>query len=583
MVKKILLMTGLILALSGCGRMPNRKGYIPREADSLYTPRAAMKIYGSDPERALLIVDSALISGNISPFRADFLRALIYANSVEGPQWDKAVALCQDLLKHDSTQVVDKPTFANRNNVLGVMLDACRKKSDDKSWLRYAIERAELSRAHGMETEALRMEAEIGAAMTRTGRRGEGLIKLEQAINALDKGAPSVDRMDALIVARKRRIVVYEQDGRYSDMIPDAHAIIKKLEDYRNRPSAYTHDSFRMPDESRMGRYCDFYTAQAYAYLARAYGQMSPPDIARTETYVRLFEASDYGHSYSGRTMIAPAWKCLGEWEKVAAIDAEVERRMGTDTMDVLYASILKDRADEAKARGRYAQALSYMDRYTRLREQLSDKRHESEAQEYAARYHAMEQEQLIREEQARSARKDSLIAVIAVILLILIAFAVHSTRQQRAIRDKNRALTRMIRELSEFRSSPQTDSPKPDRELFDRIDGAIREEKLYTNINLQRQDILDRFGISRHTLNDLFSAYAGGRSFTAYINNLRMQDAIRLMEEEQDTPVRAIADAVGLTPANFREQFKRQFGMTPTEYRQNVGKEKIKKSDKTL
>jgi AraC-like DNA-binding protein len=32
-------------------------------------------------------------------------------------------------------------------------------------------------------------------------------------------------------------------------------------------------------------------------------------------------------------------------------------------------------------------------------------------------------------------------------------------------------------------------------------------------------------------------------------------------------------ADAVGLTPANFREQFKRQFGMTPTEYRQNVGK----------
>lgn len=573
MVKKILLLTGLILALSGCGRMQNRKGYIPREADSLYTPRAAMKVYGKDPERALLIIDSALIAGNISPFRADFLRALIYANSVEGPQWDKAVALCKDLLKHDSTQVVNKPTFDNRNNVLGVMLDACRKKSDDERWLRYAIERAELSRAHGMETEALRMEAEIGAAMTRVGRREEGLIKLEQTIHALDQGAPSVDRMDALIVARKRRIVIYERDGRFPEMISDAQAIIAKLEDYRSRPSAYARDSFRLPDESRMGHYCDFYTAQAYAYLARAYGQMTPPDIARAETYVRLFEASDYGHSYGGRTMIAPAWKCLGEWDKVAAIDAEVAKRIGTDTLDVLYAAILKDRADEAKARGRYVQALSYMDRYTRLQGQLNEKKHEAEAQEYAARYHAMEQEQQIRETQARSARKDGIIALIAVVLFIITAFAVHSARQQRAISQKNRALTRMISELSEFRSSPQADGPKPDRELFDRIDGTVREEKLYTNINLQRQDILDRFGISRHTLNDLFAAYAGGQSFTAYINGLRMQDAIRLMQKEQDTPISSIAEAVGLTPANFREQFKRQFGMTPTEYRQNVGK----------
>lgn len=67
MVKKILLLTGLILALSGCGRMQNRKGYIHREADSLYTPRAAMKVYGKDPERALLIVDSALTAGKRPP------------------------------------------------------------------------------------------------------------------------------------------------------------------------------------------------------------------------------------------------------------------------------------------------------------------------------------------------------------------------------------------------------------------------------------------------------------------------------------------------------------------------------------
>lgn len=571
MSRKIILILSFISALLACGRVKQAPARVPQASDSLYTARAALKVYGTQPEQALAIVDSALIVGNVSSYRADFLRAMIYANSVERQQLDKAIDLCGSLLKHDSTQVVDNQTFANRNDVLGVMMDACRKKGDDDRWLQYAIDRAELSRSHGMETEALRMEAEIGAAMTRVGRRDEGLIKLEQVIRALDAGSPSVDRMDALIVALKRRINVFEQAGRSQDMISDAQVIINKLDDYRSRPSAYAKDSFRLPDESSMGKYCDFYTAQAWAYLARAYSQMTPPDIPDAQKYTKMVEESEYGHTFSGRAMIAAAWKCLGQWDKLMAIDEEAESRMGADTLNASYAAILKDKADEARAHGRFVQALSYMDRYTRLQNQLSEKRHESEAQEYAARYHAMEQEQKIQEAKARSARQDAVIVVILLILLIVATFTIHSVRQRHAIILKNKVLTRMIGELSQTRAQPQADTPKPDKALFDLIDGAIRKDKLYANVYLQRQDIADRFNISRHALNDLLSAYADGQSFTAYINGIRMQDAIRLMQKEPETPVGVIADAVGFTPANFREQFKRQFGMTPTEYRNNL------------
>ena len=557
--------------MAGCNRAKQTPARIPQASDSLYTARAALSIYGTQPELAISIIDSALVVGNVSPFRADFLRAMVYANSVERPQPNKAIALCESLLKHDSTQVVDKPTFDNRNNVLGVMMDACRKKKDDERWLQYAIERAELSRSHGMNTEALRMEAEIGAAMTRVGRRDEGLIKLEQVIRALDEGAPSIDRMDAGIVARKRRMTVFEQAGRFQDMVSDARAIIGKLEDYQSHSSDYARDSFRLPDESGMDRYCDFYTAQAWSYLARAYAQMTPPNLPEVRKYTKMVEDSDYGHTFSGRTMIASAWKCLGQWDKLMAIDAEAENRLGTDTLNTVYAAILKDKADEARAKGRYEQAFSFMDRYTRLQDELSEKRRESEAQEYAARYHAMEQEQKIRDTQALSARKDAIIAVIVGILLFITLFAFFSVHQRRAIVRKNRALARMINELSESRVPSSADAPKPDKKLFDLIDGVIRKEKLYANVNLQRQDIVDRFDISRHSLNDLLSTYADGQSFTAYINGIRMQDAIRLMQKEPDTPVGVIAEAVGLTPANFREQFKRQFGMTPTEYRNNL------------
>ena len=52
-------------------------------ADTLYTEKAAMDIYASQPERALQIIDSAVILGNMDPLRADLLRATVLAAKVE--------------------------------------------------------------------------------------------------------------------------------------------------------------------------------------------------------------------------------------------------------------------------------------------------------------------------------------------------------------------------------------------------------------------------------------------------------------------------------------------------------------------
>jgi AraC-like DNA-binding protein len=79
------------------------------------------------------------------------------------------------------------------------------------------------------------------------------------------------------------------------------------------------------------------------------------------------------------------------------------------------------------------------------------------------------------------------------------------------------------------------------------------------------------RFDISRRSLNGLLSAYANGQSFTAYVNNLRLEDAVHQLQDRPDRSISEIAESVGFTPANFREQFKRQYGMTPTEYKNNL------------
>ena len=75
----------------------------------------------------------------------------------------------------------------------------------------------------------------------------------------------------------------------------------------------------------------------------------------------------------------------------------------------------------------------------------------------------------------------------------------------------------------------------------FSDIDTAIRNERLYADAGLQRQDICDRFGISRHTLNDLLAEHANGLSFPQYINTIRLDEALRMLRDEPEKTVAAI------------------------------------------
>jgi len=526
-------------------------------------------IYGTEPERALTLIDSARIVGNIDEYSADYLRARVYANSVADPRPNEAIALCEQLLQQDSTKAESASQARNRADVLQVLIDACRRKQDDELWLKYAIERAQLCREWGKETEALRIDADIALILTHLGRSDEGMAKLDAVILALGEGKPSVDRLDASIVAIKRKISMLEEQDRQAEIIPMAEAILRKIDAYRSHPSSYAEDSDRLPPipEDRE-RYCAFCQAQAWGFLARANARSTPTDLTEVRKYTQLFEQSDYGHTYGGWKMISPAWKVLGQWDKVLAVVAETEARMGDDTLNAVYATLLRDRAEAASAQGRNGQALDYMNRYSALQHQVNRQLQETQAHEYAARYHADEQDRKIREAETRAATMAVIVWSALILLILATAAALVYARQHKKIDEKNRALVRMINDQADARKTAPSES---DFQLFRTIDQTIREERLYADESLQRQDILDRFNISRRTLGVLLTHFANGKSFPTYINELRMHEAVSLLRENPEMTLTEIAETVGFTLPTFRDRFKREYGMTPTEFRQNL------------
>ena len=182
--------------------------------------------------------------------------------------------------------------------------------------------------------------------------------------------------------------------------------------------------------------------------------------------------------------------------------------------------------------------------------------------------YH-LQEEQFARQQAETHARLLRLLLVAALLLIALCAaFAVYFFYTRRQTILKNHSLVRLIDELQEQKERKKTDAP--DEALFTSIDNYIREERLFADINLQRQTVVDHFGISRHTLNQVLTVFTDEPSFTSYVNNIRIDEALRLLNENDGKTLTDIAAAVGLTPPNLRQLFKRRFGITPTEYRQN-------------
>ena len=576
-VLQVLLFVSM-MAFASCGRN-NSARHIPNLGDTPYQEDSVLVAYGYHPDRALVMLDSALLLGNINEYRAQFIRAKIYSKSLLKQRQDSAIQICEQLLKHDS--VIN--TLHEQENILDLLMNTSRIKTDFEGYVKWATQKVEVCRLLGEDTEEWRTEAEIGMVMTHLGQPEEGMSKIDEAIRQLD--APgSIDRMDAFIIAVKRKITVLNDQRCHAEVIPLAQRILDRLDHYEQHAKDYAEDSYRLSWSDKPAdrdRYIDFSRAQANGFLAGAYAMTG--DAIHACEYLARFDQSGYGHSFSARKMIIPTQMALGMYDEAMATCDEMVYRMGNDTVNDDYAVILRDRAIVARAKGRLAEAYNLMNRHANLAKELSDSLYTGEAHNYAARYHAKEQELKIQEAETASRIKSIIIGVIILLLIIAGVVSFYYRRQRQIISEKNRALVRMINgtplvapaDETEGTEEPdevsESEEPETNSALFETIDTAIRTEQLYTNVSLQRQDICTRFCITRHTLNNLLAKHVGNSSFPQYINNIRMEEALPLLRDNPSMTIAVIATAVGFTPANFREQFKRQYGVSPQEYRQSL------------
>lgn len=570
-----------LLVLAGCTGKGNRSGQSigsSQQLDTIYTEKSAMSIYATQPERALQIIDSAEIVGNLTDVKAEFLRAIVYSRSIESIQYDSAILIAERLMEND--KVLENVKV--KEDVLEVLLNACRMDQDFEQALYWATQLRDSFQEDGMEIETLRTDAEIGMLLVNVGQRDEGMAKLEAVIQQLDllSEPKSFSNLDATIIALKRKVEACFEMELYDAAIPTSHRMLDLLNDYEQHPDDYHDGHYREPSEEKRPNYIDFYRGKAYSYMAKSYASLDESDEARK--YLALFEQTFASQSLTSRFMIAPTLGKIGEYARMLAIYDEMEQRLGNDTLNEYYAEILEERANAAEAQKRFADANRYLQRHNKLKEQLHVDLLQSKADLYAARFQAQRQQREIEQQREATRRAKMSLTVTGIFGLLFLLIAFFAVRQWRKTQQRNRILAQQITEAVEYKDKYRELQPTPqvessvndpaklsDVELFDYLRNLIEHEQLFLNPNFDRQILISHTGLSKERIGAAFAQGSEYERLTTLVRELRLNHAVRLLNEQLEMTIEQVSQASGFAnTVSFNRSFKAKFGMTPSEFR---------------
>lgn len=123
--------------------------------------------------------------------------------------------------------------------------------------------------------------------------------------------------------------------------------------------------------------------------------------------------------------------------------------------------------------------------------------------------------------------------------------------------------------ETNEEDESIKIEDESEDFKSIERFIYELSSRKLFTDINFNRDSLIDELHIQRRTFTKKFEAYTGS-SFKEYITSLRLEYAAQLIKEHPEYTIEAIAMECGIASyVTFHRNFTRHFGIAPSSYRQ--------------
>ena len=107
---------------------------------------------------------------------------------------------------------------------------------------------------------------------------------------------------------------------------------------------------------------------------------------------------------------------------------------------------------------------------------------------------------------------------------------------------------------------------------LFLRFDQQVKEQKLYLDYQLTRDDYAQLMGVDRNRFASVLKLFTAGGNLSCYLNDLRLEYSIGLFRNHPDWPISKVAAESALPSlSTFYRLFKDKYGISPSSFRKTM------------
>lgn len=599
-MKNILLyITGIFILLtvsmtSGCGSGESR----PDVADSNISVEYLNSISIDNPERALALLDTAEQKKLLSEFDIARFRCLAYHNGLS----DYKNALRYGLEAYSMPEArEDAQVYLS---LLEVIADDYYENGNYEESVRLCTEGLKLASDSLFRTEEANFDVALAENLWEFGRKEEAYLKLGEAADILEKEAARSNlykTADDYVYSLGVYIQSLYSEGRYREaiaMLPRYEKAMDCLESKDDIPDG-------LVDMRRASAYA------AFASMLALEGDNSKAD----ELYRKLL-STDYSKSPDGGQLLVPYLLARKRYaEALSCLKDEKEYwQANADTLSYDYIDYHLRREQEAfTGLNKTTEALRVANTIQQMSDSLRERDRSAKALELAEIYKTQEQALQLEQQSASILIRNIIIGSAIIFLILAVVFIIRILRYNKTISSKNKVMVKTIdeligykdelferqeeviqlkKELDEAKKKTDTEAlltetvedngesalsempeksesllTEGDKILYVRMNHEVQARKLYLNPNFSRKDLMAEFKISANKFAMLFKEFAGC-TFSQYIQNCRLDYAVKLMRENPQWNFDAIAKEAQMSNGAFYSHFKRRFGMSPSDFR---------------
>lgn len=333
----------------------------------------------------------------------------------------------------------------------------------------------------------------------------------------------------------------------------------------------------------------DSYMKDIHSHYAVLLWRIGKKDEARQHYLQFINSKCEFDYDYK---CIMPYLKGNGMYDDIIKLSF---RRMkylknSGDSAGYHMQYIYRSLADAYMQKRDYAHASLYYNRLDSLTDIIKSNEEKSAISELTNNYETKDLE-MAQQKQMSAMRLKAVVAIALLIIIAILGFVVRQRHFNKVVMKKNRWMAKYIDDLQKFKDEinqktipndeAHADKPADDdndeekdpmeQMMFDKLKGRIINEQLFLDANLSRNQLLQDFHIPKNKFSSLFRKYAG-TTYSKYINDLRLDYAVKLLKLHPNYTIDAIAKDCGISSVPVLYQlFSQRYGMTPAEYRSAI------------